>query len=104
MIDYNVIWLVAVIIEVINLILRFKFKITSKNSHIFLIRQFGIKKFPHVHHLYSGILIAIIGDYLFLPLVVSIGLGIALSDVLHHIILYLVKKDAEFSILYRIKF
>ncbi len=84
----------AIFIELISCILRFEFDLHSKSIQ----KKF---KFPvRIHHMYLGILIALIGIFLppsvsayssaifpvIVPTITELGIAIALSDVAHHFV------------------
>lgn len=99
--DLSVIFIVAIFIEVVNLILRFGFGLTSQNSHKKIMKHLGFKRFLHVHHLYTGLIMAIVAYYFGYSLIGDIGVGVALSDLIHHILLKIINNDSEFSIMYK---
>lgn len=81
----------ALIIEILAIILRFGFNFNTKT-----IQQYF--KLPiKIHTLYIGILIGIIGAMLKHNLILDIGVAIALSDVIHHlIVLPIINKKTDF--------
>jgi hypothetical protein len=103
MIDIKIIILTIMLVELLSIIIRFLFKISAMEINIKIMRKLKLKRFYHFHHLFSGILIAVI-FYSFYPnaLLFNIGLGIAASDIVHHfIVLWIIMGNPEFHIVYK---
>ena len=63
-------------------------------------KKFDLNKFYHFHHLFLGLLIAIV--FYANPLLFNLGLGISLADVVHHfVVLLFILKTPEFHIVYK---
>ncbi|MAG28349.1 hypothetical protein CMI47_22720 [Candidatus Pacearchaeota archaeon] len=98
MINLFVILITLLIIEIITLIPRFVFKLKSTKVHDKIKNKLGLTKIIRVHHLFYGLLIALIALILKSNLFINIGLGIALSDIVHHIILKIATGNSEFHL------
>ncbi len=100
MINLTVILITALAIELVTIIVRFVFKISSKEIYIKIMKRFKLKKFYHFHHLIWGVIIALIfypNEFLF-----SLGIGIFLSDIVHHfIVLWIIVGNPEFHLVYK---
>ncbi len=92
----------AIIIEIITLIGRFGLNISTKHLWIKTMNRFGFKYWFHFHHIFFGIIVFVIASINNNPLYSSIGLGIALSDVIHHSLLSFFIGNPEFHIIYKI--
>lgn len=88
----------AILIEIITLIIRFGFGLTSKNVQ----HKMG---FPvRVHHMYIGLAVMFTGVYWSFPFLfivpitlLEIGFAVFLSDVIHHFIMMpVLHKDIDF--------
>jgi hypothetical protein len=90
MIDIKIILVSVIIIEMITLIGRFVFKIKVKNIY-----KKRLKKIPRIHHFFTGLIIFIIGYYYKNVFFTSFGLGVSLSDIIHHCILKIVTGSFE---------
>ncbi len=102
MLDYILILLIALIIETITIIGRFGLKIKSKEIYKKILKKYEIKKLIHVHHLFLGIIAALLGYFISNSFVLNIGLGVALSDVIHHfLVLSLFTGTPEFHVFYK---
>jgi hypothetical protein len=99
---FNIFLIIGVIlvVEGINLLLRFGIGMTSRESHRGIMKSLGFKWIPHFHHLYWAVPAGIF-YYFNLYLLGDIVLGFALSDLLHHIILKIFTGDSEFDIFYK---
>ena len=92
----------ALFIELATILVRFVFKVSSKEVYVKIMRKFRLKKFYHFHHLFLGVIVALIfysfeQDFLF-----NIGLGIVSSDLIHHfIVLWLIMGNPEFHVVYK---
>ncbi|MBR9705681.1 hypothetical protein GOV14_01475 [Candidatus Pacearchaeota archaeon] len=98
-------WIVvgtAILFELITIFGRFYLKISSKKIYLRLMKKFKLKRFYHFHHLFTGIILAIIFYYLKSSMLFSLGLGIMFSDVIHHfVVLWSVLGHPEFHIVYK---
>jgi hypothetical protein len=96
--------ILTAIIEAITLLFRFGFKLESTKHTASTIGKLtmGIR----IHHGYIGILILLINAAInsqnksLASLAKIIGFSLALSDIIHHIILYLVTGSADFDLVY----
>ena len=102
MINLKLIILIALMFEIITITFRFGLKISSKKIYVKLMNKYHIKKFIHIHHLFLGILIMSI--FIIYPNnhLMNLGIGIALSDVIHHfLVLFIILRNPEFHIIYK---
>jgi hypothetical protein len=100
MINIKIIIITALAIELLTIVVRFGFKISSKEVYIKIMKKFKFKKFYHIHHLIWGILLAVI--FYSNPLLLNIGIGVILSDLIHHfVVLWTVVGSPEFHIVYK---
>ena len=107
MISIKIILISLMIIEVITLIFRFGFNKRSRDIYSnSLKRKWGNYKF-HWHHLFLGIVIipiSLIFSGMFEKFLFNLGLGVALSDLVHHfIVLNILVGESEFHLLYKNK-
>lgn len=93
---------VMILVEAIGIFLSFGLGVVSVNGHRSLMKVTGMKKCLHFHHVYL-IIPAIILYFLGLEVWGDILTGIALSDLLHHIILKIFTGSSEFNIFYKKK-
>ncbi len=102
MIDLKIILISAIIIEAVTIFGRFFLKISSKKVYIRVMKRFNLKKFYHFHHLFTGIIITIVFYFYYHQLFFNLGLGIFLSDLIHHFaVLWIVLKHPEFHVVYK---
>lgn len=90
----------AVVIEVVTLVGRFGLGVSIGTFARYLAPLTGGYR---IHHFFTGLVIALIGWWLSEPWqsrVVIAGLAIALSDVLHHSLLWLITGKHEFYLRY----
>lgn len=100
MFSLDIILISAIIIEFFTVFSRFFLKLSSKKIYIGLMKKFDLKRFYHFHHLFLGLLIAL--AFYSNPLLFNIGIGVSLSDVLHHfVVLLVILKTPEFHIVYK---
>ncbi len=92
----------AIIIEIITLIGRFGLNISTKHIWIKTMKHLGFKHWFHFHHIFLGIIVFVIATINRSPFYSSIGIGIALSDVVHHTLLSFFIGNPEFHIIYKI--
>ena len=95
MLNISIILITALIIEVISLIGRFALKISIKEQYI-KFRKKSRRGLIRVHHGVWGLLLASLAFLLENNLFVNVGLGIALSDIVHHTILKVITGSFEF--------
>jgi len=95
MINWKIIIGTAILIEIFTLVLRFTFDLKAPILWGRTRKKLGMPFLIRVHHFFIGILGAIIGYLYSSALVFNIGLGISLSDVIHHLILKLITGDSE---------
>jgi len=97
-----IILMTLVLVEFATVITRFTFKISSKETYIKIMKKFKLKRFYHFHHLFLGIIMAIIFYIYQQPLLFNIGVGVFASDVVHHlVVLWAVVGNPEFHIVYK---
>jgi hypothetical protein len=99
-IELKIILIVAVLIELITLFIRFVLKINARDFLVKFMRFFGIKKMIRVHHFFWGWLVVLVAYLLRDSFWINIGLGIVLSDVLHHLILQFAVGSHEIRFIY----
>lgn len=103
MINLIIILIVSITIEGVTLFCRYTLKQkASETIHKRLWKKFGFKKVFYMHHLFTGLIIAVIFYYLKSPFLFNIGIGIALSDLIHHTILKIIEGSFEFKIIEKI--
>jgi len=91
-INWALVFFVLVFIEAITLIMRFVLKKRSKDVYNRLKKDLGWKWIIRPHHGIIGLILMGIGYF-------DIGLGVFLSDVVHHFILFMVNGDPEFYLI-----
>jgi hypothetical protein len=93
---------IALLVELITVIGRFGLHISMKDIWTGAMKKRGAKHWVHFHHAFFGIIVAIVALLIDTPLGVSLGLGIALSDIIHHaLVLWPLTGSPEFHILYK---
>lgn len=98
MINLKIILITAGLIVIVNSFGRFVLKMASKKSAQKIAKKLGLKKILRIHELFLGIVIALI-SYLFSnSLFLNLGLGLALSDFIYHIILKIATGNSQFYI------
>ncbi len=104
MINFWLIIATAVIVEIITIVGRFKFSISTKNFWVSVMKHFNKKHWVHFHHVFLGLTIAVVSILFKNNLTLNLGIGIALSDIIHHlIVLWPLIGSPEFHILYKNK-
>ena len=99
-INLIIILITAIIAEIITLTARYYLKLKAKKIIKKGAKSFGFRRMLHMHHLFIGIIIALVSYAFGNSLFFNIGLGISLSDLIHHfLILELVEDDNEFNIM-----
>ena len=102
MIDFGTVVVIAFCLEVLTLFGRFFLKFSSKVFYIKLVKKLGFRYFIHFHHMFFGMLISSASFFFELHFFFNFGLGMILSDMIHHfIVLWLIVGDPEFHIIYR---
>jgi hypothetical protein len=102
MIALSTVLITAIVIEFLTLVLRFKFKRKAKDTHNKVMKQLGLKQMFHFHHLFLGILIAIVFYAFGVKFLFNMGLGVMASDIIHHfIVLLIITGDHEFNLFYK---
>lgn len=92
----------AVVIEAITILLRFGGKVSSQRLIKKVIKRFHLRFLPHIHHGMIGITLAVLGEIFGRGMLVNVGLGLLISDIIHHmVILWLLTGSPEFRLLYR---
>ena len=98
----KVILYTALFIELATILIRFAFKISSKDIYVKIMRKFKFKKFYHFHHLFLGIIFALFFYFYEQEALFNVGLGIITSDILHHfVVLWLLMGNPEFHVVYK---
>ncbi len=98
----KVILYTALFIELASMLMRFVFKISSKEVYVKIMRKFKLKRFYHFHHLFLGMIIALFFYFYWHEILFNIGLGIISSDLIHHfVVLWLIMGNPEFHIVYK---
>lgn len=90
----------TILLEIITLIGRFAFNISTKHIWIKSMKHFGFKHWFHFHHVFVGLIVIFVSLINYNPVFLAIGIGISLSDLIHHIILALVVGNPEFHLVY----
>jgi hypothetical protein len=94
--------LLAISIEVLTVFVRFAFKIKTRDVLFKIMKRFGWKKIVHFHHGFVGIIILIVAYYLGLNFWVDVGLGVLISDAIHHfLVLWPIMGSPEFHVVYK---
>lgn len=92
----------AILIELLTIFGRFFFKLNSKDTYIRIIKKYNIKFMIHIHHLFIGLIIFVFSYYFKSSIFLNLGLGIALSDIIHHfLVLWPITGNPEFHIVYK---
>ena len=104
MINIITILITAISFEIATVILRYLLKFKSKKVIKKEAKILRFKKMLHFHHLFAGIIIAAIFYFKGNNLWFNIGIGIALSDLIHHfVILKILEKNEKFEFMEKIK-
>ncbi len=98
MLELRIILLIVIIIESVTLLLRFFLKLKSPMIFRKVMEKSGFPYIIRIHHFFTGLIIALIAYFIQDSLIFNIGIGIALSDVLHHIILKIATGRSEFGV------
>jgi hypothetical protein len=99
---WHIVLVTTLVIEAITIFGRFFFKISSKDILTRIMHHYGWKKVIHVHHLFFGLLVLALAVSLDNSLGVDLGVGIVLSDIVHHFVtLWLIVGDPEFHLVYK---
>lgn len=102
MINPTIIFVTALLIEVITLFGRFIIKISSKEVLIKIMKFLNIKIVINPHHGIIGLLIAIVSFFYDCPVLFNLGLGLFISDIFHHfIVLWAIVGNPEFHVVYK---
>jgi len=92
----------ALLVELACILMRFVFKVSSKEIYVKIMRKFKLKKFYHFHHLFLGIIFALFFYFYEQEALFNVGLGIISSDLLHHfVVLWIIMGNPEFHIVYK---
>ncbi|MBU3912904.1 MAG: hypothetical protein KKB21_04900 [Nanoarchaeota archaeon] len=107
MISIKIILISLMIVEITTLIMRFGFHRQSRDYYSnSLNKKWGRYKF-HWHHLFLGLLIVPVSlafSGMFERFLFNLGLGIVLSDLVHHfIVLNILVGESEFHLIYKNK-
>jgi len=98
----KLILITAIVIELITVFGRFFFKISSKEVLTKIMRHYGWQKVIHFHHGFTGVIIALLAFYFESSIGIAFGLGMVLSDIIHHfVVLWFIIGDPEFHVVYR---
>ena len=99
---WQLILITALVIEAFTIFGRFFFKLSSKEVLTRIMHHYGWRRVFHFHHLFFGLIVVGVAIYLKSDVGISLGWGIALSDVIHHFItLWIIIGDPEFHLIYR---
>jgi hypothetical protein len=102
MINWTLIIILTIAIELATIFTRFVFKISSKETYIKIIKKLNLKFIIHIHHGILGIVVAILAYIYGFPIIYNIGWSMIISDAIHHfIVLYLIVGNPEFHIIYK---
>ena len=93
--------LTTTLIELITLIGRFGLNISSKNIWIKTMNHVKAKSWFHFHHVFLGIIAIAISLINYHPFLLATGIGIGLSDMIHHVILWVIVGNPEFHLIYK---
>jgi len=103
MLDIVLILVLTAIIEIITVIFRFGFKWSAKVNYEKILKKLRIVYFPHIHHMYFGIIIAIYCYTNNYTAWFNLGIAMIISDLIHHfVVLKLVEGNSEFKFVYRL--
>lgn len=93
--------LTTILIELITLIGRFGLNISSKNIWIKTMNHLGKKHWFHFHHVFLGVIIIIFSLIKYNPFLLAVGIGTAISDIIHHTLLLFLIGNPEFHLIYK---
>ena len=99
-INWQILLVTAIVIELVTLFFRFVLKLKTKDVLLKIAKKLGLKKIVRIHHFFIGIIIFGIAYFMQNVFWISLGLGIALSDAVHHLILKIVTGRHEFELIY----
>ena len=100
--NWTIVVLTAVIIEFFTVFGRFIFGFRSRDFLRKAMKYFGWKRVFHFHHLFMGLILMGFSIFFNGSLLFSLGLGVALSDVIHHfVVLWIIVGDPEFKVVYQ---
>ncbi len=104
MLNFWFIIITAVIIEIITIIGRFKFNISTKELWTSLMKHYNRRHWVHMHHVFLGLIIVAISLIVKNNLALNLGIGIILSDAIHHfVVLWPLIGSPEFHVIYKNK-
>ena len=104
MLNFWLIIITALIIEIVTIVGRFGLKISTKNVWIAVMKHYNRRHWVHMHHVFLGLIIAAIAILTDNNLALNLGLGVILSDAIHHlVILWPLVGSPEFHIIYKNK-
>ena len=102
MINWLLILVLAVLIELATICTRFVFKISSKDTYMKIMKKFDLHFFIHMHHGIIGILVVLVALTYDMPWTLGLGSAMILSDAIHHfVVLAIVIGNPEFHIIYK---
>lgn len=88
--------------EFVTLVARFVFRLSSKRVYVGLMKRFGFRRVVHIHHLFTGIFVVIIGFFVSWQLLLVVGFALICSDLMHHfLVLNFVVGSPEFHVVYK---
>ena len=99
---WQIILITALVIEAVTIFGRFFFKISSKDILMRIMHHYKWKRVIHVHHLFFGLVVIGLAIYQGSLVGIDLGIGIVLSDLIHHfIVLWVIIGDPEFRLVYK---
>ena len=84
LINWILVLAVTVGVVILTVVMRFKFNLQHDEILEKIMKKYNLKRAFHFHHLFFGILLVVGALYYANGLFLSVGLGIALSDILYH--------------------
>ncbi len=96
-----VILTLTALFEGITLTGRFFLGISMKKTWIKIMKHLGLKHCVHFHHVFLGAMVILIAYLNHSQFFMVLGIGIAISDILHHFILWHLVGNPEFHLLYK---
>lgn len=100
--SWEIILWTTFILEFITILGRFVLKLKSRDFFEGYMNKKSLKKIPHFHHLFIGLIILLIALILDNSLYINLGAGVILSDLVHHfVILWFFIGNPEFHLVYK---
>lgn len=102
MIDWSLVIISTIIIEIITLFGRFVFKKSSKENYFKILKKLNARYFIHFHHGFFGVIILLVSYFYGFVFLFNLGIGFILSDLVHHfVILWSITGSPEFHLIYK---